>query len=91
MVNVVKGVVDKEAQFGYDTQLFAASPSEFIAYASHVGVDIGQYLVSALGGKDRKIGATHAKVGADVCFANAHQHAVRLCRLQPKDIAKFFL
>ena len=91
VLDIVKRVVDEEAQFGNDAHLVSDACSKFVADGLFVRVDVFYQLLRTVGGEDAQIGSADAQVGRDADTCHRNHHAVHHPRLALEYLGKLLL
>ena len=75
VLDIIKRVIDKEAQLGDNSQLVSHARTQFVAYGFLVSRDVLYQFFRLLGRKYAQICRADAKVGTDAAARNAHHRA----------------
>ena len=65
VLDIVQGIVDEEAQFWYDAQLFSQTLAQIETHGLHVGIDVFQQFLPPLRWEDAQVDGCHTEVGTD--------------------------
>ena len=89
--NVIQRVIDKELQFGNDSQLLSHACAQFVANLLLVVIDVLHNLLGAFAGEHTQVSTTDTKVGTYAAGAYTNQHTTHGAGLFLEDIAQLLL
>ena len=89
--NVIQRVIDKELQFGDDSQLLSHACAQFVANLFLIVIDVLHNLLGAFAGEYTQVSTTDAKVGTYAAGAYTNQHTTHGASLFLENIAQLLL